>query len=261
MLSHDPGTRLGSDPEDLHQLRVATRRLRAFLRSARPLLDDSPTEQLRAELAWLGGVLGPARDLDVLVERFSSELPELGVYADAARGLVTALGERRGLARAALLDVLASTRYFALLDACAAFADDPPAGQGKTTLAAIWWAEAKRLRRAVEALGDDPSDDALHKVRIGVKRARYAAELAEHELGKRGAKFVARAKTAQDVLGAHQDGFVAEAEIRAWANGNAELQVGADALVERERQRRSEARSAWPTAWQRLEKAARRARP
>lgn len=61
ILAHDPGARLGDDPEDVHQLRVATRRLRAFLRAARPLLEKSWAEDLRAEPGWLGGALGPVR--------------------------------------------------------------------------------------------------------------------------------------------------------------------------------------------------------
>ena len=61
------GTRLGADVEELHQMRVATRRLRAFLRAGRDLLDPVWAEPLREELRWLGGVLGRVRDLDVLV--------------------------------------------------------------------------------------------------------------------------------------------------------------------------------------------------
>ena len=254
LVSHDPGTRLGSDPEDLHQLRVATRRLRAFLRAARPLLAPGPTEDLRSELAWLGGALGPVRDLDVLLQHFSREL------GDAA-GLIGALEERRAEARATLLEALSSQRYFALLDRVTGFADDLPRSASIETLAAIWWGEAKRLRRAVDALGDDPSDEDLHAVRIRVKRARYAAELAAHELGRRGTQFVARAKAAQDVLGAHQDAFVAEEEIRAWSSDRPEAETVASRLVELERARRADARAAWPAAWERLARAARRARP
>jgi CHAD domain-containing protein len=261
LVSHDPGTRLGSDPEDLHQLRVATRRLRAFLRGARPLLAPGPTEDLRSELAWFGGALGPARDLDVLIEHFSGELADLGGEVPEAAGLIAALGERRAEARAILLEALSSERYFVLLDHVTGFADDPPRNASDETLAGIWWTEAKKLRRAVEDLGDDPSDEALHAVRIRVKRARYAAELAAHELGKRGAQYVARAKAAQDVLGAHQDAFVAEAEVRDWSSGRPELEAAADRLVDLERARRVEARAAWPAAWERLAKAARRARP
>src|SRR5262245_42493124 len=78
LLAHDPGTRRGDDAEDLHQLRVATRRLRAFLRAARSLLDHDWAEALRSELGWLGGHLGPARDLDVMLERFRGEIDRLG---------------------------------------------------------------------------------------------------------------------------------------------------------------------------------------
>ena len=73
VVAHDPGTRLGRDPEELHQMRVATRRLRAFLRAGRPLLDVDWAESLRLELRWLGGVLGPVRDLDVLVDHLRDD--------------------------------------------------------------------------------------------------------------------------------------------------------------------------------------------
>ena len=66
ILAHDPGTRLGDDPEDLHDLRVAARRLRAILKVASPPLDEQWADELRAELAWLGDALGrvagPRRD-------------------------------------------------------------------------------------------------------------------------------------------------------------------------------------------------------
>ena len=52
-------------------MRVATRRLRAFLRAGSELLDPEWSEPLRDELKWLGGALGPVRDLDVLVEHLT----------------------------------------------------------------------------------------------------------------------------------------------------------------------------------------------
>jgi CHAD domain-containing protein len=261
LVSHDPGTRLGSDPEDLHQLRVATRRLRAFLRAARPLLAPGPTEDLRAELSWLGSALGPVRDLDVLTEHFTSEIEQFEDAGDDAAAFLALLEERRSVARSALLAVLDAPRYLALLDRAMSFADQPPRNLRDETLATLWWKESRRLRSAVEALGGQPSDAALHAVRIKVKRARYAAELAAHELGKRGAQYVARAKAAQDVLGAHQDAFVAEEEILGWAETHPGSETLASRLVDFERTRRVEARAAWPTAWERLHRAARRARP
>jgi CHAD domain-containing protein len=90
-----------------------------------------------------------------------------------------------------------------------------------------------------------------------VKRARYAAELAAHELGKPSRPFIRAAKELQDVLGGHQDAVVAEERIRAWAGKDVE--TGAPArLVEAEQERRASARAAWPKAWDALRKAAKR---
>ena len=89
LLAHDPGTRLGGDPEELHQARVATRRLRAVLRAAEPLLDPDWTQALRTELSWLAEALGPVRDLDVLLERLRGVRrdgrPLLGIARPALR--------------------------------------------------------------------------------------------------------------------------------------------------------------------------------
>src|SRR5918994_872724 len=117
LLAHDPGTRLGTDPEELHKLRVATRRLRAFLRAGRDLLDPAQSELLREELGWLGSALGPVRDLDVLLEHLAREVESLGADAPAGRKLLRALERERRTARRALLAALESERYFALLDA------------------------------------------------------------------------------------------------------------------------------------------------
>ena len=258
LLEHDPGTRLGSDPEDLHQLRVATRRLRAFLRAGRPLLQSEPTEVLRGELGWLGSALGPARDLDVLIEHFRVESDAVG---GGAADLVATLEARRVDARTTMLDALGSGRYVRLLDALDAFASAPPLVDGASvSLASIWWKETKKLRRAVDALGDEPTDDALHAVRILVKRARYAAELAAHELGRRGVAFVDRAKVAQDTLGFHQDATVGIEQVQSWAGDRTDVAAAAAQIVEHELRRKAEARAAWPTAWAKLERAADRAR-
>ncbi|MDP3597459.1 MAG: CHAD domain-containing protein, partial [Nitrospirota bacterium] len=73
LLAHDPGARLGREPESLHQMRVATRQLRVVLRTARPLLLPAWADSLHDELRWLGQLLGPARDLDVQLAYFQKE--------------------------------------------------------------------------------------------------------------------------------------------------------------------------------------------
>ena len=260
LLVHDPGTRRGDDPEDLHQLRVATRRLRAFLRAARPLVDDEWATSLRAELGWLGGHLGPARDLDVMLARLQAEVGALDGDAEAASGLLEALEEDRAAAYRDVVDTLDGDRYFALLDRLEAAARPPLTGDD-TALAQIFHREAKRMRRTFASLGEDPEDSELHASRIAVKRARYAADLGAHELGRPGERFVTVAKRMQDILGDHQDAVVAEARIRDWAASSAvpASSFAAGRLVQLEQDRRAAARAAWPDMWQRLDRAARRA--
>src|SRR5262249_28461728 len=74
LLSHDPGVRLGDDPEDVHQARVATRRMRSDLRTLRDFVNPESGAALRAELAWLADVLGAVRDPDVLVDRLRTQI-------------------------------------------------------------------------------------------------------------------------------------------------------------------------------------------
>ena len=247
VLAHDPGTRLGTDSEELHQMRVATRRLRAFLRAGHELLDPEWAEAVREELQWLGGALGPVRDLDVLVEHLEPEVEQLGDDRAEGRKLLRSLERKRRTARRRLLEVLDSTRYLALLDTL----EQPIATiAAARTLEEIHAAEHARLRKAVKTLDDASPDEELHAARIMVKRARYAAEL----LGD--ARYVKAAKALQDVLGEHQDAVVASECLRALAERMPTAAVAAGRLLEREQARALRGRDDWRQAWKRLAKAA-----
>jgi CHAD domain-containing protein len=262
LLAHDPGTRLGEDIEELHQARVATRRLRAILRAASPLLDPDWTRSLRDELAWVGRALGPVRDLDVLLERLREEIADLEPAERTAAGrFLDLLAEEREADRAAMLEAMSTDRYASLLARLEAAAVAPRARASAVALEDVAAREFRKLRKTVRALPSVPTDDELHAVRIRGKRARYAAELAEGVVGKPARAFVRNAKTFQDVIGAHQDAVVAEARVRALLDqaGGACAHFAAGRIVERERRRRREARAAFPAAWARLEKSGKRA--
>ena len=247
LLAHDPGTRLGTDPEDLHQFRVATRRLRAFLRAGLELLDPGWAEPLRDELRWLGGALGPVRDLDVLIEHLTGEVETLGPDLAAGRKLLTLLERERRSARKKLTVALASERYFGLLD----FLESPaPTVAEGVTLEKIRAAEHRKLRKAVWALTDESADAELHEVRIKTKRARYAAELAGD------GDYVKAAKVLQDLLGEHQDAAVAAERLRELAGRAPASSVAAGRLLEREQQRSLDRRGEWPRAWKKLARVA-----
>src|SRR5262245_33846135 len=115
--AHDPGTRLGEDAEQLHQMRVATRRVRSILRAARSMFTPEAVTALREELGWLGAALGEVRDLDVMRDHVRAELATLHPQDRAAgRRLLGRLERARGRQREVLLAALDSPRYFALLD-------------------------------------------------------------------------------------------------------------------------------------------------
>ena len=272
LLAHDAGTRTGADSEDLHQMRVSVRRMRAALKAARPLLDAEWADGLRAELGWLGRALGPVRDLDVLLLRLRAEVAALPAdEQEAGAVLVAALEAEREGARADMLNALDAPRYPALLerlaDAVRLPLPAPASAQAAPQLVDLVRAEVRKLRRAVDRAGPTPPDAVLHELRIRGKRVRYTGELVEPGLrGTKAGKAVKRllAVTAQlqEVLGDHQDACVAEQRIRELLDGLADLAGGvyddahvvfvAGRLVERERQRAEAQRALWWAAWERV---------
>lgn len=248
--AHDPGTRLGEEPESLHDMRVAVRRSRALLRAGRRLVAND-TSTLRTDLKALGAALGTVRDLDVLLERLGSEAAELGEGDEAAAGdLLSFLESERSAARHILLEMLDEPAYFALLDRFEREVDELEPGGDRVSLDSLARRELRRVRKAVRRLPREPAPDELHELRKLGKRARYAAELAGND------DVVQRARKLQDVLGAHQDSVVAEGCLRTIAAAVAPAEaLAAGRLIERERLRRAEARAAWRKAWKRLERA------
>jgi CHAD domain-containing protein len=256
---HDPAVRVGSDPEDLHKLRVAVRRSRAALREARSLLGEERGRELRDELRWLGRQLGSARDLDVLVARLRTQVAELdGPDAIPAGKIVMQLEAEREAVQAELIGTLESPRYSALLAMLEETVSAPPVATSDVSLKKVARREFRRLERQVKALGVAPSNDALHRARIQAKRLRYATELSSQLLGKDGERVVSAAKTFQDVVGAHQDAVVAEERIRTAVRRARGVGSGlaAGRLIERERARRADARAGLPKAWNRLRRRA-----
>jgi CHAD domain-containing protein len=249
LLAREPGVRLGADPEEVHKQRVATRRFRSLLRSARPVLEDPiRAERLRDELRWLGGLLGEIRDRDVLIDYLVAELATLEEAA-AFGAVLELLDGERDEAREQLIGALDGPRYATLL----AELERLPGLKEGGGLGRVAADDYRRLRKAARRLDAKATDEELHRLRIRAKRARYAAEAV-------GAKkqFVDRAKDLQDVLGEHQDAVVAEERIRdllARVRGTGRTALAAGRLIERQRLRRANARRAWPKAWKRLERA------
>jgi len=260
--AHDPGTRLGTDPEELHQMRVAVRRLRAILKAARPMFEPETVEALRGELAWLGAALGVVRDVDVMREYLKAELATLEpVERRGGHRLLRRLEEAREETRLELTKALDDDRYLVLLDRIEETLAHPPVTNAEVSLRDVAAREFKKLRKAADALPETPSDADLHAVRIKAKRARYAAELAAPVVGRAAERFVEKAKKLQDVLGEHQDAVVAEGRLRELFDGGRGRRAGfvAGRLVERQRARRLAARADFASYWPKVERRGRKA--
>ena len=217
---------------------------------------------LREELEWLGDHLAPVRDLDVLSAHLDGELISLPSRdAAAGRRLLELLNEDHEKARGALLEALDTDRYLRLLSALDAAATAPRVRKSDIAVEELARKEFRRLRKFRRRLGSDPSDADLHKLRIGGKRARYAAELAGSARGGAATGFIARAEEFQDVVGEHQDAIVAEKVVRDLAarTRGAGASLAAGRLVDRQQDRRRRARDAYPKAWKRLRRAGDRA--
>jgi CHAD domain-containing protein len=263
MIAHDPGVRLGEDPEDVHQARVGTRRLRSDLRTFRPLLDAEWVADLRAEAGWFAGLLGVVRDAEVLIERLEGQARQLAPEdAAGVEAVVARLACERETGRDRLLDAMSAPRYLELLDRLTAAAAQPafpdsdlahkPAAEVLPGLVRKPW---RRLRRAVKALSPVPPDEELHAVRILAKHTRYAAEAAAAVMGKRASAFAAAVAGVQTVLGDHQDACVTEAWLRdhvpETASAREAMLVGQ--LIGLQRAEAAARRADWPAAWRRAD--------
>jgi CHAD domain-containing protein len=222
LVMHDRGARV-DEPDAVHQMRVATRRLRSALATYRPLLDRERTDPVRQDLKWLGQVLGRPRDTEVLHWRLADLVatqPDELVLGPVGARVDLELGDRHQGAHADLVAALDGDRYLRLLDALDSLLADPPltarAGKpARTQLPALVGRAAGRVDRAARAVAGDRTpqerNQGLHEVRKSAKRARYAAESAIPVSGKPATRLAERMEALQGVLGEHQDSVAAQA--------------------------------------------------
>lgn len=208
----DAAFRASGDPEGIHMMRTAARRLRSALRFLGGHLVASERESLKGRLRKLMRVLGPVRDLHVLAEavRGMAELP-----AEEARQLSDVALLRGERLSAAAMTYLEGPEYRALVaeleSACRA---DAP---GRSAVAEA----PTRLFRAIgDALAHRPAswdsapDEHLHEARKSVKRLRYALEAFRPAFGRPVAAAVERCRGLQEALGRIQDASAFDSVLR-----------------------------------------------
>ena len=259
LIKYDVGVRIASDPESLHQLRVASRRIRAFLAVGRELVDQEWARELKDGMQALGRASTDARDIDILLEKVRDRIRTFDPRdREAAETLLRVLEEDRRALQYALIDVLNSALHRRVLDRLALPVVPAPTPPSRK-LDQLAARELRRLVARVRRLGKRPGDEQLHALRIKVKRVRYATELGGAPADKRARRVVKAATRMQDVLGEHQDAAVGEERLRevAYRYDDSGVAFAAGQLAERERIRRGEIQQRLPAAWKRLRKLAR----
>ena len=225
LVSRDPHTRRDA-PDALHKMRVATRRLRSALATFRPLLDRTRTDSLRDELRWLAGVLGAARDAEVMHARLGTLVaaePDDLVVGEVRDRVDTFMTQRHRAAHDAVLAELDGERYLRLLDGLDELVADPPfladAGRdAEKVLRRLVRRTWRRLDKTMTAADRAPrglmKDELLHAVRKDAKRARYAAEAVVPVFGRPARRYAKGIGELQESLGDFQDGVVTRAVLR-----------------------------------------------
>lgn len=261
-LANEPGTRLGEDIEALHDMRVATRRLRAAMAAFRPFLSPRLLA-FRDEFGWIAAALGEVRDLDVQIDRMTEWRggfpPDRAHALDAIEDILHA---RRRSARKRMLLALDSRRYERLV---ARFGDalrhGPPRtfAPGRAPILAVApdlvEKRYRRVRKAGDRIARSSPPELYHALRIDAKKLRYALEFVGTGIyGKPAVDFSARVTAMQDVLGLHQDAYVAMDLLQEIADSSGK-RLGAATLMamgvisERYRAHAEELRARFPSVY------------
>ena len=210
LRAHEGGAQLGRDPEDVHQMRVATRRLRAGLRLLAGVLPPE-AEGIRVELRWLAMVLGNVRDLDVQIDSLARAAADLSADPDSLGPVLHFFETRRCRARAALQDELASQRYTTLLGRLDHLLETPWPNAPKLTgvvVARLIRRRYRKLRETAAPLHASSCLEELHRARIRAKQLRYAVEFFADPYGKPARRLIRRSVRLQDLLGSVHDAAV-----------------------------------------------------
>ena len=182
--------------------------------------------RFRADLGWLGQVLGAVRDLDVGIGQLRGGADEAvgGEDVGALDALIDVLESRRGDARAMLLEALDSRRYDRLVDGFAAFLAHGPLRRSAAstapaagTVPAIAIERYRKVRKQGRRLDASSEPGEFHVLRIRCKRLRYALEAVAELYGKPARVMNRRLIALQDALGSHQDAIVASQRLRSLA--------------------------------------------
>jgi triphosphatase len=226
MLAREAGTREGQEPEELHAMRVATRRQRAAWRVFGDSFDPRRTSRHRRRLREVAADLGGVRDLDVLIEQAEAYRSKVtSRESSALEPLLASWRARRDAARVLLVHELESKRYAKWVEEYAVFVQAEGAGSrpvGPTEPHRVRDAMPSRIWAAYEAIrAYEPvmrwaDVTTLHDLRIAAKWLRYTLEFVREALGPEAGPVIEKVVALQDHLGWLHDADVAAGLARAF---------------------------------------------
>lgn len=236
MLLNEPASRLGEDIEGVHDMRVATRRMRSALRLFQPFFDADSIHPFRKGLRQIAGLLGEVRDLDVFIEktqRFLQKHPKNDLSL-----LLEERATQRDKTRATLIDHLDSKSFDRLVTRFHEFLTTPGSGiAARSEDGAITAYQLRHIAprliyehfeqvRAYETAPTLAEVLTLHALRIDFKRLRYALEFFEEVLGPQAKQVINQVKTMQDHLGDLNDAEVASGILNEFIRAHNETYSG-----------------------------------
>ncbi len=228
LVANEPAAALGIDPEGVHQMRVGARRLRSALAFFGSVLPERQHGWLRDELRWLTGELGPVRDLDVFTIELLDPLAALRPHDAGLARLRAAAQDARGEAQRRAVAALESPRWPRLVLETGAWIArrawrEQPLDEHSAKLflpaplfvAPLLERRHKRARRLGRHLAEASTEE-RHRLRIRLKKLRYAAEFtACLHPGKQAERNARRLAQLQDALGHLNDVANAERQLGA----------------------------------------------
>ena len=186
LQTNQQGTTEDIDSEFLHDFRVACRRTRAALSQVKAIFPPKTTERFKREFAWLGGITGPTRDLDVYLltfDDYKNQVPEH--LQGALEPLHDFLRKQQQLEQKKLVKALQTARYQRLISAWRQYLDTPVPARTSIANAARpiisvaserTWKMYKRVINEGEAINDNSPPEDLHELRKSCKKLRYLME-------------------------------------------------------------------------------------
>jgi CHAD domain-containing protein len=229
MLQHEAGSRIGEDPEEVHDMRVSIRRIRSVMRLLAAYYKPSAIDPLLEEMHKIASALGAVRDLDVLIADLTAYAETAGNGA-ALQPVIDALKAKNAQARKALIKTLDKGSYQRFAEDFSMFLLKPGKGARPVDLDDVRPSQVRHLLppmiyehlgavRAYDGVIADADAAALHELRIEVKRLRYAVSVFSDILGSSAADFIAELKTIQDHLGKIADIRAAKDALKNAADG------------------------------------------